>query len=226
MAIEANLRHLRERISRTAEKTGRDPADITLVAVTKTVDVETIKRAIDCGVTIIGENRVREALAKHAEIGDTVEWHMVGHLQSRKAAQAVEIFDMVQSVDSVSTAAALQKRCRAAARTVRVLIEVNTSNEGQKYGVPPNEAESLIREIARMETLKIEGLMTMAPLAPQPELARPSFRQLRELAEKLRARDIVGVRLDVLSMGMTNDFEVAIEEGSNMVRVGTAIFGQ
>ncbi len=224
MSIKSNLIRLRERIDCAAERVGRNPADITLIVVTKTVEIDKIKEAIDCGVRIIGESRVEEAAEKHAIIGRSVEWHMIGHLQSRKAKQAAELFDMVQSVESVSTAQALQKRCAEASRTMRILIEVNTSGEEQKYGVSPDGAESLIRETAAMQNLHIEGLMTMAPLVPDPELARPSFRRLRELAERLRLKKIAGADFHTLSMGMTNDFEVAVEEGATMLRIGTAVF--
>ncbi len=217
---------VRERIGRAAERAGRDPAETTLVVVTKTVGIDKIKEAIDCGVGIIGENRVREASAKQPQIGRAVQWHMVGHLQSRKAKQAVELFDMVQSVDSVSTAGALQKRCAEAGRSMPILVEVNTSGEEQKHGVSPDEAEPLIREIASMQNLRIEGLMTMAAFVPDPEEARPAFRRLRELAEGLREKDIEGASFQTLSMGMSNDFEVAVEEGSTMLRIGSAVFAE
>ncbi|UCD59013.1 MAG: YggS family pyridoxal phosphate-dependent enzyme [Candidatus Hydrogenedentota bacterium] len=224
MSIRSNLKRLQERIGGAAERAGRNPADIGLVVVTKTVGIDRIREAIDCGVRIIGENRVQEAAAKQSGIGRSVEWHMVGHLQSRKAKQAVELFDMIQSVESISTARALQKRCFEIGRSMPILVEVNTSNEAQKYGVYPDEAESLIREIARMQNLVIKGLMTMAALVPDPEQARPSFRRLRELAERLRAENIERASFDVLSMGMSNDFEVAVEEGSTILRIGTAVF--
>lgn len=224
MSVQSNLERLRRKIRETAERSGRDPAAIKLCVVTKTVPVEQIKAAIACGVDIIGENRVHEASEKQPQIGRSVEWHMIGHLQSRKARQAVELFDMIQSVDSASIAQALEKRCAEAGRALRILIEVNTSGEEQKYGVSPGEVERLVREIAPMERLHIEGLMTMAAFVPDPEMARPSFQQLRQISERLREKDIHGARFDVLSMGMTNDFEVAIEEGSTMLRIGTAIF--
>lgn len=224
MSVKANLARLRERIERAAERAGRNPADIEIVVVTKTVGPDSIQEAVDCGVSIIGENRVHAAAAKRPEIAGPVRWHMIGHLQSRKAGQAVEFFDMVQSVESISTARALQKRCAEAERVLPVLIEVNTSGEEQKYGVAPNEAESFIREAASMKNLRIKGLMTMAALLPDPEQARPSFRLLRDLAESLNRKNIERAEFDVLSMGMSNDFEVAIEEGSTMVRIGTAVF--
>lgn len=224
MSVKTNLARLRERMERAAERAQRNPDDISLVVVTKRVGPDLIKEAVDCGVSIIGENRVHEAAAKRPEVHGPVRWHMIGHLQSRKAGQAVEVFDMVQSVESISTAKALEKRCAATGRIMPVLIEVNTSNEEQKFGLPPQEAESFIREAASMENLRIEGLMTMAAFVPDPEQARPSFRLLRELAETLKEKNIEGASFDVLSMGMSNDFEVAIEEGSTMVRIGTAVF--
>jgi pyridoxal phosphate enzyme (YggS family) len=226
MSVRSNLAELQERINRAAGRTGRDSAAIKLVVVTKTVGAEKIEEAIECGASIIGENRVHEAALKRPQVERPVEWHMIGHLQSRKAREAVRLFDMVQSVESISTARALQKRCAEAGRYMPVLIEVNTSKEVQKYGVPPDEAESLIREAASMPNLRIEGLMTMAALVPDPEEARPSFRKLRELARKLKEKNIEDARFDVLSMGMSSDFEVAIEEGSTMVRIGAAVFAE
>lgn len=226
MSIKSNLLRLHERIGQAAERARRAPADISLVVVTKTVGAEKIREAIDCGVSVIGENRVHEAAAKHTEMDRSVEWHMVGHLQSRKAKQAVEVFDMVQSVESISTARALQKRCSEAGRVMPALIEVNTSGEEQKYGVSPEEAEPFIMEVASMHNLRVEGLMTMAAFVPDPEEARSSFRLLRELAETLRGKRIDGASFDTLSMGMSNDFEVAIEEGSTMIRIGTAVFAE
>ncbi len=151
---------------------------------------------------------------------------MIGHLQSRKAKEAADLFDMVQSVESLSTARALQKRCSETGRIMPILVEVNTSEEEQKFGLSPDGVESFVREVAGMPNLRIEGLMTMAAFVPDPEQTRPCFRLLRETTERLREKNIEGARFDVLSMGMSNDFEVAIEEGSTMVRIGTAVFAQ
>ncbi len=226
MSIRANLEEVLRRIQHAAERAGRDAGAIKLCAVTKTVPAANVREAIACGVGLIGESRVEEAREKQPEVGRAVEWHMIGHLQSRKAKQAVELFDVIQSVDSISTAMALEKRCAELGRTTRILVEVNTSGEEQKYGVAPGDVERLVREITSLERLHIEGLMTMAAFVPDPEMARPSFRLLRQVAERLRERNIAGASFDVLSMGMSNDFEVAIEEGSAMVRIGTAIFGE
>lgn len=226
MSIRTNLIRVRERVERAARRAGRNPEEIRLVVVTKTVGPDKVRRAIECGVGILGENRVHEALAKQSEIGRSIEWHLVGHLQSRKAKDAVQAFDMVQSVESISTARALHKRCTETDRFMPILIEVNTSKEEQKYGVSPDDAEPLIYEIAGLSAVRIRGLMTMAALVADPEEARPSFRKLRELAERLREKNIPGASFDILSMGMSNDFEVAVEEGSTMLRIGTAVFAE
>lgn len=226
MNIQSNLKALREKIERSAERAGRDPDAIELVVVTKTVGIAEIKEAIDCGVRVIGESRVHEALAKQPEIGRDIQWHMIGHLQSRKAKQAVGLFDMVHSLESMSTAKALQKRCSETGDFLPVLIEVNTSNEEQKYGLSPEAVESFVIEVASMSELRIKGLMTMAAFVPDPEETRPSFRLLRDLAETLKEKNIENASFDILSMGMSNDFEIAIEEGSTMLRVGSAIFAE
>jgi pyridoxal phosphate enzyme (YggS family) len=226
MSIKANLARLRERIANAADRVNRDPSEVKLVVVTKTVGVDQIREAVECGVDIIGENRVHQAAEKRPLIESPVEWHMIGHLQSRKAKQAVGLFDMVQSVESISTAQALQKRCAEAGCSLPVLIEVNTSFEEQKFGVSPEAAGTFASEVAGMPNLRVDGLMTMAAYTAEPEEARSSFRMLRELAERLKKENIEGVSFDVLSMGMSGDFEIAVEEGSTMVRIGTAVFAE
>ena len=217
--IGSNLESVRKRIADAARRSGRDLDDILLVAVAK------ILCAADLGVDIIGENRVREAAAKRDRVGDRVKWHMVGHLQRRKVRDAVNIFDHIHSVDSLALAEEIDKRCAAAGKTMPVLFEVNVSGEKAKFGLSPDETPGVIRQAAALEHIRIEGLMTMAPLVPDPEEARPCFRELARLAESVEREGIPNVTLKHLSMGMTNDFEVAIEQGSTMVRVGTAIFG-
>jgi len=223
--IESNLGSVRTRIASAARRGGRDPDDILLVAVTKTVGLQEILYAADLGVEVIGENRVREALAKHGRVGDRVKWHMVGHLQRRKVRDAVRIFDYIHSVDGLALAEEIDRRCAAAGKTMPILFEVNVSGEETKFGLAPDETLSVIQQASVLEHIRIEGLMTMAPLLPDPEEARPCFRELARLAESLEREDIPNVTMKHLSMGMTNDFAVAIEEGSTMVRVGTAIFG-
>jgi pyridoxal phosphate enzyme (YggS family) len=223
--IGSNLESVRKRIADAARRSGRDPDDILLVAVAKMVGVPEILCAADLGVDIIGENRVRETAAKRDRVGDRVKWHMVGHLQRRKVRDAVSIFDHIHSVDSLALAEEIDKRCVAAGKTMPVLFEVNVSGEETKSGLSPDETPGVIRQAAALEHIRIEGLMTMAPLVPDPEEARPCFRELARLAESVEREGTPNVTLKHLSMGMTNDFEVAIEEGSTMVRVGTAIFG-
>ncbi len=222
-SIADNLARVRERIARAAERAGRRPEQIRLVAVTKTVPAARVKEALAAGVTDIGENYVQEAAAKHAEIGAAVTWHFIGHLQRNKAGQAARLFDIIHTVDSVRLAEALSRRAQQLDRRLEVLIQVNTSGEATKAGVPPDEAAALVEKTAALDGLAVTGLMTIGRLQPDPELARPEFRLLAALAERLR-RD-TGLDLPWLSMGMSHDFEVAIDEGATIVRVGTAIFG-
>ncbi len=222
--LAENLKRVEERIASAALKSGRRPEDITLVAVTKTVEPERINRAIQLGVKIIGENRVQEARDKKPEVLP-VTWHLVGHLQTNKVKYAVRLFDMIQSVDSLHLAEEISKRCVAEGKTMPILIEVNTSGEPTKYGCKPDEAAELVARVAELPNLQIQGLMTIGLFTDNPEEVRPCFVTLRELAEKIDSQRIPNVRMDVLSMGMTSDFEVAIAEGATMVRIGTAIFG-
>ena len=215
--IRGNLERVREAIARACARAGRSPAEVLLVAVSKTVEVERIERAILAGQRVFGENRVQEAKAKIAELGHPVPWHLIGHLQTNKAKDAARLFDWVQSVDRLELAAELDRRARALGRTVDVLIEVNVGEEPQKSGVRPGEIKSLLDALAGSSGIRIRGLMAIPPAAPDPEQTRPHFRRLREL------RDAAG--LEHLSMGMSADFEAAVEEGATMVRIGTAIFG-
>jgi len=215
--IRGNLERVREAIARACARAGRSPAEVLLVAVSKTVEVERIERAIAAGVPALGENRVQEAREKIETLGRPVPWHLIGHLQTNKAKDAARLFDWVQSVDRLELAAELDRRARALGRTVDVLIEVNVGEESQKSGVRPGEIKSLLDALAGSSGIRIRGLMAIPPAAPDPEQTRPHFRRLREL------RDAAG--LEHLSMGMSADFEAAVEEGATMVRIGTAIFG-
>ncbi|MDH7600541.1 MAG: YggS family pyridoxal phosphate-dependent enzyme [Armatimonadota bacterium] len=218
--IGENLQSVRERIEAAAHRVGRNPDDIILVAVTKTRSVDEIKEAIAHGICHIGENYVQEAEKKFPEIGSSVRWHMIGHLQRNKAKHAVEIFDVVHSVDSEQLARELGRRAQAANKCVDVLVEVNISGEQTKFGVGPDDALELVETIREISGIRLCGLMGMAPIVEDPEETRPYFAKLKELWDKLPEENRI-----YLSMGMTQDFEVAIEEGSNMVRIGTAIFG-
>ncbi|RQW04569.1 MAG: YggS family pyridoxal phosphate-dependent enzyme [Calditrichaeota bacterium] len=224
MTISENLSRCLERIDKAAAKSGRNLSDITLVAVTKTVEPERMNEGIKAGITIIGENKVQEAVAKKPKV-IPVAWHMVGHLQRNKVKQAVELFNMIQSVDSVRLAKEIDKRCGNINKVMPVLVEVNTSGEDSKYGCPPETTGELIGKICELSHLKIEGLMTIGLFTDDMELVRPCFVKLRKLAEQLKSLKIPRTDFKILSMGMSADFETAIEEGSNMVRIGTAIFG-
>ena len=201
------------------------PEWVLLVAASKTRTPQEILEAIEAGIQIIGENYVQEAEKKFSVIGNKVRWHMIGHLQTNKAKKAVKMFDMIQTVDSVKIAKAINKECKKIGKIMPVLIEVNSAEEEQKAGVVPDEVIPLIKEIANLENIKIEGLMTMGPFVDDPEELRPYFRKTKELFEKIKDMDIANVEMKYLSMGMSDSYKVAIEEGANMVRIGTKIFG-
>jgi pyridoxal phosphate enzyme (YggS family) len=220
--IRENLQRVRERIEGAARRAGRDPKDVRLVAVSKTVEVERIREAIDAGVTILGENYVQEAQRKIEQIGKPVSWHFIGHLQSNKAKYAVNLFEAIHSLDSQSLAEELDRRAERANVRMKVMIEVNLSGEATKFGTEEEKVFQLARRLGELRHLSLEGLMTMPPYVEDPEVNRPYFIQLRTLKEKMAKE---GILLGELSMGMSNDFEVAIEEGATYVRVGTAIFG-
>ena len=213
--VAANLAAVRARIARAAERARRDPAGVRLIAVSKTMPAALVRAAIDAGATDVGENYVQEAIDKRAAVGDGARWHLIGHLQRNKAARAVETFDCIQTIDSPALAAAVARHAAAAGRTMRVLLEVKLGGEASKSGVPPADLPALL-DAARVSALVVDGLMTVPPPG-EPEAARPHFRALRELAARHGLRE--------LSMGMTDDFEVAIEEGATMIRIGRAIFG-
>ena len=211
-----------ERIERAAQKAGRDPCEIKLVAVSKTVDVVRIKEAVEAGASIFGENYVQEAQKKIEEIGRPVAWHFIGHLQSNKAKHVVHLFDVVHSVDSLALAEELNRRAEQAGRVLKVMMEVNLSGETTKFGADEESVLNLAKMIRHLHHLSLEGLMTMPPYFDSPEKSRPYYIGLRELKERMVKG---GIPLRELSMGMSNDFEIAIEEGATYVRVGTAIFG-
>jgi hypothetical protein len=201
------------------------PEGVQLVAAAKTKTPQEILEAVETGVRIIGENYVQEALAAFKVVGNRAQWHFIGHLQTNKVKKAVEIFDMIETVDSVKLAAEIDKRCAEQGKVMPILIEINSGKEEQKFGVLPKEAEALIRKIAQFKNIKIEGLMTMGPFAGDPEEARPYFKETKKIFDRIKALSIPGVEMKYLSMGMTNSYRVALEEGANMVRIGTKIFG-
>ncbi len=201
------------------------PPGVELEAAAKTRTPEEILRAAKAGVRIIGENYVQEALAAYNIVGKIVKWHFIGHLQKNKVKKAVEVFDLVETVDSMELAREIDKRCAQAQKIMPVLIEINSGREPQKFGVLPEDAEALIRKMSALKNIKILGLMTMGPMAGDPENARPYFKETKKLFDRIEALNIPGVEMKYLSMGMTNSYQVAIEEGANIVRIGTKIFG-
>ncbi len=226
MGIADNVREVLGRIEAAAARALRDPGDVKLVTVTKTVEPARIIEAIEAGATCIGENRVQEAERKFKGGLPPVEKHLVGHLQTNKVRKALPLFDMIQSVDSVRLAREISTVCESTGTEIDVLVEVNTSGEETKFGLGPDETVEAIEEMADLPGLRILGLMTIGAFLPDPEDVRPCFRRLRELRNTIEERVIPGVSMEHLSMGMTNDYEVAIEEGATIVRVGRAIFGE
>ena len=224
-SVEENIKHIWFRIEKAAEKIGKNNEDMKLVAVTKTVETEKIKEAINCGIQIIGENRVQEAESKFDQITEKVEKHLVGHLQTNKAKKAVELFDFIQSVDSQRIAQEISRRASQMGKVMKVLVEINTSGEETKFGIDPLQAISLIKSTSNLEGIKIRGLMTIGLFSDNPEDTRPCFKKLKAIFDQMKSENIPNVEMKYLSMGMTSDFEVAIQEGSNMVRIGTGIFG-
>ncbi|MFC1658367.1 YggS family pyridoxal phosphate-dependent enzyme [Candidatus Omnitrophota bacterium] len=202
------------------------PAGVRIVAAGKSRSAAEIQEAIQAGISVIGENYVREAEDKFSVIGRDVEWHFIGHLQKNKVKKAAGIFDMIQSVDSPAIAEEIDRACRLKNRIMQVLIEINCAREKGKFGFFPEEVESMIIQASRLEYIKILGLMTMGPNLADQEGLRPYFMQMQELFERIKSRNLPGVEMRYLSMGMSDSYQVAIEEGANMVRIGTAIFGR
>lgn len=220
--IKENLGGIQNRIAAACERAGRSPDKIVLVAVSKTHPEEAVKAAVEAGITNIGESRVQEAVSKIESLGGIAKWHMVGHLQTNKAKKAVQLFDMIQSVDSLKLAVEIDRRTEQIGKRIECLIEINSSGEEAKSGVSPDEALDLIDEVMNLENIALKGLMTIGPWTEDERPIREAFRETKELFS--RGRKAAGESFSILSMGMTDDFEIAIEEGSNMVRIGTAIF--
>ncbi|MGC2473974.1 MAG: YggS family pyridoxal phosphate-dependent enzyme [Candidatus Sulfotelmatobacter sp.] len=230
MSISENIAKLHERIAEAAKRASRRPEEIVLMAVTKTHPPERLREAYEAGLRLFGENRVQEFAGKAGGLADltAADWHMIGHLQTNKAVKAAELFSAVDSVDSVKLAEKLNAAAHGRGKKLPVLIEVNVGEEEAKSGAAPNSQElrALLLSAPRFEALTFRGLMTVPPFTDDPEGARPYFRKLRELRDTVAARKLPAISMGVLSMGMSHDFEVAIEEGSTCVRVGTAIFGE
>lgn len=229
-SIAENIAALQEKIAQAAKRASRSPSEVTLMAVTKTHPPDRIREAYEAGLRLFGENRVQEFSTKAGTLTDLVsaEWHMIGHLQTNKAAKATELFSAIDSVDSVKLAEKLDAAARSLNKHLQVLIEVNVGGEAAKSGVDLNssELEDLLKAAPRLEALKFRGLMTVPPFTEDPEGARPYFRKLRTLRDQIASRNLPAITLEILSMGMSHDFAVAIEEGSTCIRLGTAIFGE
>jgi pyridoxal phosphate enzyme (YggS family) len=223
MDLAANLNSLQQRIALACTRAQRDPASVTLLPVTKSHPPEIVNEAVQIGLTLFGENKVQEAKAKIPLCSNRLRWHMIGHLQSNKCRDAVELFAMIQSVDSLHLAEEINRRADQAAKTMPVLIEVNVAGEASKFGYRPEQLLAELPQLNALKRLEIQGLMTVPPWAPEAETVRPLFRQMREL--KTQCEQKLGIPLPHLSMGMSGDFEVAIEEGATLVRIGTALFG-
>ncbi len=223
--LKQNIQQIKKRIEAAAERSGRNPEDIYLIAVTKNFSAELIQEAVDNGIVFLGENRVQEAKSKVDLVKGNIEWHLIGHLQRNKVKTAIDIFTMIQSLDSWRLAEEIQKRAQQADKVIDVLVQVNIGSEETKYGIDPDDTEVFIEKVATLPNLKVRGLMAIAPFKENPEDVRAYFRHLREIFQSIKEKSIENVSMEYLSMGISNDFEVAIEEGANMVRIGTSIFG-
>ena len=224
--VAENYREVDRRVGEACARSGRNRKEVTLIAVSKTKPVELIREAMDAGADVFGENKVQELCDKYEQLPKTLHWHLIGHLQRNKVKYIVDKVDLIHSVDSMRLAEEISKEAEKKQTDVKVLIEVNVAQEESKFGVSVDETEELVREIAKLPRKHVLGLMTIAPNVSDPEENRPVFRTLKKLAVDIKMKNIDNVRMDVLSMGMTGDYQVAIEEGATMVRVGTGIFGE
>ena len=223
--IEENMSIIQKRIANTAFRCGRNPEEIKLIAVSKNFGIDDIRQAVNAGAVALGENRVQELQEKYEVLGDISEWHLIGHLQTNKVKYAVKMVNWIHSVDKLALAEEISRRAVALDKVINIMIEVNVAEEDSKFGAQSDDVTDLIREIVFLPALRIRGLMTIAPLTDDAETVRPVFIKLREMQEKINASGILDTPMDHLSMGMSGDFEVAIEEGATMIRVGSAIFG-
>jgi pyridoxal phosphate enzyme (YggS family) len=225
--IEANIQNIYQQIQTVCHRLGRNPAEVKLLLVTKTVSAETIKEALDVGVNLIGENKIQEALAKYQILkNENIEWHFIGHLQTNKIKDVLKFAHMIQSVDRLDLVQKLSARLQLENKIMPILIQVNTSREASKFGVAPEDALSLIPEAAKYPNLQIKGLMTIGANSEDEAKVRESFRLLKKIQQQVIHAQIEGVSMEILSMGMSGDFEMALEEGANLVRIGSAIFGE
>ena len=224
--ISKNIKTVMEKVEKAAQKSGRRVEDITVIAVSKTVEVERIRVALEEGFVDLGENKVQELMEKYDALGENCQWHLIGHLQTNKVKYIIDKVRMIHSVDSIELAEEIQKRALKVNRTIDILIQVNVSGEESKFGISPGEVEAFIRKLSTFDHIKVKGLMTIAPYAENQEDIRGVFKQLKKIFIDINAENIDNINMEFLSMGMSNDFEVAIEEGANIVRIGTLIFGK
>ena len=221
--IERGVGMIKDRVKKMLDEL---PDTVEFVAAAKTRTLEEVLEGLEAGLKILGQNYVQEAEKLHRVVGGRAKWHMIGHLQSNKAKKAVEIFDMIETVDSVKLGAAIDKACRKAGKVMPILIEINSGEESQKAGVMPEDAISLVKELSQLKNIRIKGLMTMGPFEGDPETSRPYFQKTRKLFEEIKGMNLPRVEMKHLSMGMSNSYKVALEEGANMVRIGTRLFGE
>ncbi|MBR5467829.1 MAG: YggS family pyridoxal phosphate-dependent enzyme [Firmicutes bacterium] len=223
--IKENIDFVEEKIAAACERSGRKREEVLLLAVSKTIDVPRIKEAVECGLTSLGENKVQEIMDKYEPMGEGVKWHLIGHLQTNKVKYIIDKVDLIHSVDSLKLAEEINKRAATKNIVADILLEVNVAEEDSKFGIGTDECEDRVREISQLPNVRIRGLMTVAPFVEDAEENRPYFKQLKQLLVDINNKKIDNVNMDILSMGMTGDYEVAIEEGATIVRVGTGIFG-
>ncbi|SKC87321.1 YggS family pyridoxal phosphate-dependent enzyme [Maledivibacter halophilus] len=224
--IEENINNVLENIENACEKINKNPDEINLVAVTKTIEPERINTALKTGIKNIGENKVQEIMEKYDKINYNPHWHLIGHLQTNKVKYIIDKVDLIHSLDSIRLAEEINKRAKKINRIMNVLIQINIADDEAKFGISHNEIDGFIKELSKFENIKVEGLMTIVPYMDNKEKVRPYFRKMKEIFEDLKNCDYENINMKYLSMGMTNDYIVAIEEGANMIRVGTAIFGE
>jgi len=224
--LKEQLLNVESEITKACERSGRNRNEVTLIAVSKTKPVETLREAYDLGVRVFGENKVQELIDKYEVLPNDIKWHMIGHLQRNKVKYIIDKVKCIHSVESLRLAETIEKEASKHDRTIDILVEVNVAGEDSKFGLSPEEVPSFVEEIAKFTHLRIKGLMTIAPFVDNPEENRPVFKALKKLSVDIAAKNIDNVSMNVLSMGMTNDYQVAIEEGATMVRVGTGIFGE
>lgn len=226
MTLEKNIEDVLDRVERAAIASNRNPEEVKLIAVTKTVDIDIMKRAIEYGIVHVGENKVQELVRKYEAIGPVVKWHLIGHLQRNKVKYIIDKVDLIHSLDSYRLAEEIDKRAKEINRVVECLLQVNVSGEESKYGISVKDAKELLKEIVTLNNIKIVGLMTMAPHVENQEETRQYFSALKTLSEEISEIGLENVEMKYLSMGMSNDFEIAIEEGASLIRVGSSIFGE